>query len=307
MALALLIVGGIGFVFLLVTATLLCVLNYSEKLWGPIVSIALGGVVAAIIAVASGLKESRIEEGFATSVVFQQGLPALLIFDPQAEKLSARLSDLASLGRPSVQQGSQTVLTVQPATTDTDLFRFGGELLQYQVIQKLGSIQRGGWEISATGVSARSAVRIPVQVSKIKDIPGVEVLRKLQRNRFANSDLQRMLWEHGRLPLPEGTTIKLGHQPSSPETGPERHIVRLEKPWFFVIEIMIEPMGGSGPGTIPAGLHVDENVRSDLRTFHFKVVCRAKFEMLTAGNWQTDEHKKWAEWLFAEIRQRIGD
>jgi len=307
MALALLIVGVTGFVLLLATATLLCVLNYSEKLWGPIASIALGGVVAAIIAVASGLKESRIEQGFATSVVFQGGLPAFLVFDVNAQKVSLRLSTLASLGRPTTQQGAQAVFTVQPATTDNDLFQFGGELLQYQVVHELERLQRGGWAISQTGTSATPAVRIPARVSKIKDIPGPEVLKHLQGNRFANSDMQRFSWEHGRLPLPEGTTITLIHEPTSQRTGPEHHIVRLEKPWFFTIETIIEPMGGSGPGVIPAGLTVPDNVRVNLRTFHYKVVCRAKLEMLTAGNWQTEEFKKWAEWLFAELRERMSD
>jgi hypothetical protein len=97
MAIALLVAGILGGALLLTTAILLCVLNYSEKLWGPLVSIVLGGTVAAIIAVASGLKEARIEQRFATSVLFDHGLAALLPFDVNAQKISVRLSTLAAL------------------------------------------------------------------------------------------------------------------------------------------------------------------------------------------------------------------
>ena len=116
MAVALLVAAVLGGALLLVAAILLCFLNYSEKLWGPIVSILLGGTVTAIIAVASGLKETRTEQGFATAVVFDHGLAAFLPFDVNAPKIGLRLSNLASLGRPSVQQKDGTRHAVAEST-----------------------------------------------------------------------------------------------------------------------------------------------------------------------------------------------
>ncbi len=308
MAVALLVAGVLGGALLLAAAVLLCILNYSEKLWGPIVSILLGGTVTAIIAVASGLKETRTEQGFATAVVFDHGLAAFLPFDLNAPKISHRLSNLASLGRPATQQkDGTTALTIKPAESDDELFQYGSELLQYQVVRELASIQRGGWSVQHTQGAVQQAVRIPVPVSRVADVSGEEVLRRVRDNRFANSDIERFLWQHGRLPLPEGTTIQLVHMPTSQQTGPEKRIVRLVKPWFFVIDIVIEPIGGSGPRMVPAGLSVPAETRAALRTFSYKMIYRAKFELLTSGNWQTEEHKRWAEWLFVEIRDAMTD
>jgi len=199
------------------------------------------------------------------------------------------------------------VLTVEPASSEDALFQYGNELLQYEVVHELERIQRGGWAVHQTQGAVQSSIRIPIQVTRMADVSGAEVLRAVQGNRFANSDMERFSWEHGRIPLPEGTTIRLVHEPASPKTGPEKRIVRLEKPWFFIIDIVIEPMGGSGPGVVPAGLAVPTDKRNDLRTFNFKVLYRAKFELLTSGNWRTEEHKRWAEWLFAEIRDVMSD
>ncbi len=216
MAVALLVAAVLGGALLLVAAILLCFLNYREKLWGPIVSIVLGGTVAAIIAVASGLKETRVEQGFATSVVLDHGLAAFLPFDVTAQKLSMRLSSLASLGRPAVQKNSNTVLTVEPASSEDALFQYGNELLQYEVVHELERIQRGGWAVHQMQGAVRSSIRIPIQVTRMADVSGAEVLRAVQGNRFANSDMERFSWEHGRIPLPEGTTIRLVHEPASP-------------------------------------------------------------------------------------------
>src|SRR5438309_26970 len=134
MAIALIVAGALGGLLLLVAAVLLCVMNYSEKRWGPIISIWLGGIVTVLIAVASGLKETRIEQGFASSVVFDHGLAAFLPFDANSPKTSRRLSTLASLGRPVTKQGNETLLTIEPAASDDALFQYGAELLQYQVV-----------------------------------------------------------------------------------------------------------------------------------------------------------------------------
>ena len=183
---------------LLVAAILLCFLNYSEKLWGPIVSIVLGGTVAAIIAVASGLKETRIEQGFATSVVLDHGLAAFLPFDVTAQKLSMRLSSLASLGRPAVQKNSNTVLTVEPASSEDALFQYGNELLQYEVVHELERIQRGGWAVHQTqGASALRFRATALPIATWSAFPGNTAVSRCPREQqsalFTNQHLPRLV------------------------------------------------------------------------------------------------------------------
>jgi len=214
-----------------------------------------------------------------------------------------------SLGRPAVTKDGKTTLAIEPATSDGALFVYGGELLQYQVVNELERIQRAGWSVQQTGGGSTSAaIRIPAKVSRVSDILGPEILQLLKNNRFAQGDMQSFRWEQaGRIPLPEGTRLRLIHEASGPETGPDKHMVRLEKPWFFRIDFVIEPIAGSAPGVVPSGLTVPADQLKELRTFHFSVVMRARFELLTSGNWQTEEHKKWAEWLFAKLQDAMSD
>jgi len=91
------------------------------------------------------------------------------------------------------------------------------------------------------------------------------------------------------------------------QSGPERRVVRLEKPWFFVVDIVIEPIGGDGPGILPPGLEIEPEKRSKLTTYHFRILLHARFDLLTSGNWQTEEHKRWAELVFAGLREAMSD
>jgi len=307
MAIALFVTTAIGGALLLAAAVLLCVLNWNEKILGTLASILLGGIVTAIIAVSSTLKETRIDRGFATSVVFDQGLPAFLPFDPSAPKMSMRLSTLSSLGRPVVMKDGNATLTVQPADTDDATFQFGAELLQYQVVHELERIQRRGWSIQQLGAAVTPAVRVPAHLTRMRTLTRDAVSQAITSNRFSNSDMERFRVEHSRIPLPEGTRLKLFHQPSSPQTGPERRSVRLENPWFFTIDISVEPMGGSGAGVVPGGLAVPPDVASRLRTFSYKFGLTAKFKLLTSGNWRIEEHRRWTEWLFEELQGALAD
>jgi len=37
------------------------------------------------------------------------------------------------------------------------------------------------------------------------------------------------------------------------------------------------------------------------------ITLKARFEKITAGNWQTEELKNWSKWLFREIQNRFSD
>src|SRR5439155_486947 len=126
-------------------------------------------------------------------------------------------------------------------------------------------------------------------------------------NRFAQSGSERFLWQHSRLRLPQATRLTLEYVPSSPETGPERHTVRLVKSGFFEVNFEVTPIIATGTGVLPAGLVLPADQRSHIRTFQYEVRMSADFYRLTAGNWQTEELKNWAKWLFSEVKRSLGD
>jgi len=266
MGVALLGAALLGGLLLLVAAVLLCYLNFSERIYGPLVSVFLGGTVAAIIAVASSLKVTEIERAFGASILFEAGLPAFLPPDPNAPRVSHRLSTLAIRGRPTGEKEGAQVLSISPAQTDSELFDFGLELLQYHIVEELHTLQQAQWSTTQTvGMGVQSAASTRVRVTRTAPVSGDKILRALDGNRFANSDYVRGVWQHMYITLPQGTAITLVKEVGSPESGPDRRTVRLKKPLFFTLDITVQPMIGSGPGSVPVGVAAPQDRLANLR------------------------------------------
>jgi hypothetical protein len=231
------------------------------------------------------------------------------------QKLKLRLNELHSLSRPSVLQdpkpppgiGGVAVSTIESPRNQVEILTFCGELLQYQIIRKIRDLQGGSRRLDVTGQRVKSSIHLPAKLSRITKYPGETFIPILANNRFFNSDWEREHWRHFNFPLPERTQVRLSHQLSSPTTGPERHIIQFIKPLFFRVEIAIEFLWGTGQSELPEGLEVSPEAAKRLTTYIFEVAMNATFERYTAGNWQTEEHKRWVEWLFAGLRDALAD
>ena len=284
----------------------LVVLNWSQKLYGPLVSIALGGLVTVLITVVALLREERIQDTFATALAFDASTNSLPLVTPDlgSPSVAFRLSEMSMLAaKVPVREPQSSVQTLR----DDDLFRYCGELLQYQIVRSLQRFQAGGWVSTQLGAEASAEIRHPARISRTSEYQGEEILRILGGNRFAQSGSERFLWQHSRLRLPQATRLTLEYVPSSPETGPERHTVRLVKSGFFEVTFEVTPIIATGTGVLPAGLVLPADQRSHIRTFQYEVRMSADFYRLTAGNWQTEELKNWARWLFSEVKKSLGD
>lgn len=309
MATMILVAAVGGFVLLLGATIALVVLNWSEKTLAPVLSILLVGTATTLAAVLVSLKESTIESAFATSIVFDttEGAPAMVIPDPNSPKISSRLSEFVSLGRPAINRDGKTVMTLQKPTSVGERFTFCGELLQYRLLRSIEKLQRGGWKVGQLFGASTATVSKPMKLSKIQDYPGKAFLGIVAGNRFSDSDMERFAWEHGHFPLPKNTTVSLIHVASSSVVGSEKFILRLRKPLFFQIDFVVEPLGATGMGILPNGLTLAPELTARCETYQFQVTMRATFEKLTAGNSQMQEYKDWATWLFSQLREDVGD
>lgn len=306
----LIIAAGLsGFLLMLIATITLVVLNWSEKVLAPVLSILLVGTATTLGAVLITLKRSTLESSFPTSLVFDedQGAPVLVIADPMNFRLTSRLMDLSRLGRPATNCNGKTVITITKPNNDDERFAFCGELLQYQILRIIQKLQRGGWSVGQLGGSSTANVFETMRLSNIQDYPGRQFLSVIASNRFSDSDAELFWWEHGHFPLPKNTQVQFIHQASSATSGPEKHIVRFEKPLFFRFDFVVEPLGATGAGVLPQGLALDPVVAAHCRTFSFKVAMEATFDRVTAGNWQTAEYKEWANWLLMRLRESLKE
>lgn len=302
-------IGIAGFGLLFVATVALVALNWSERTLAPVLSILLVGTATTLATVLVTLKGSTIESAFPTSVVLDtnQGAPLFVILNQTNPKLTSRLAELATLGRPVVNRDGKAVSTIATPASVGDRFSFSGELLQYQLVKIIEKVQRGGWTAGMVFGSSAATINNPMKLSSSQDYSKEALLSAVASNRFSQSDMERFHWEHGRLPLPKNTTLTLVHSVPSASTGTEKYIVSLEKPMFFQINFVIEPLIGTGPGILPKGLDVDPQIAANCETYQFRITTQARFEKITAGNSQTQEYKDWAAWLFAAVKDNLGD
>jgi hypothetical protein len=309
MATIIIVAAVLGFALLFSATLILVILNWGEKTYSPVFSILLVGTATMLAAVLVSLKSASIESAFTTSVVIDttQGVPPLFILDPHNVKLTSRLNDLSMLGQPAVNVDGKTVVTIQKPSTEDERFRFCAELLQYQLLLSIEKMQRGSTMAGYLFGASTASVSKPMRLSDKVDYPGRTFLTAVAENRFSNSDVQKSRWDHGHMPLPRDTIVNLIHLPSSSVTGTEKFIVQLEKPLFFKIQFVIEPIAGTGLGTLPNGLTMDPQLAGRCQTYQFQITMNAEFRWITAGNSRTQEYKDWASWLYSGISNEVGD
>jgi hypothetical protein len=87
----------------------------------------------------------------------------------------------------------------------------------------------------------------------------------------------------------------------------EKHAVVLTKPYFFTIEITIEPADFSGQMGIPANSGISPELATKSKTLMFQIAMVARFERLTSGNRLTPELKDWTKWMFGRLQTKFSD
>jgi hypothetical protein len=298
-----------GGALLFCSTAILVYFNWSERVFAPIYSIVLVGTATALVTVLLTVKETTAEGVFTTSIVFDQaaGAPPLIVLDPQNPGITSRLSEYSRLGRPMRGQGNQAFTTIPSPVNQAERFTFTAELLQYRIVKLINEMQRGGFAVGMIGGAAFSRVAVPMRLSKTSDYPGHDFIAVLANNRFSNSDIEEFQWEHGHFPLPKNSELDIFRVPTSPKTGPEKYIVRLSKPRYFQIDFVVEPLGATGLGVLPNGVHLDLQLAAQCETDQLKVTMKAVFEKFTAGSSESSEYKEWADWLFAGLQEKLGD
>jgi hypothetical protein len=124
-------------------------LNWGEKVYVPIASSLTLGTLTTFTAIFFTLKEFKINDAFVTSIIFdeQEHLPLFLIPQQSNMKFTSKQSDFSSLGRPTINQGKDTVISVIRPKDFNEAVIFLGELIQYKIVKEIRDSQRGGWSV----------------------------------------------------------------------------------------------------------------------------------------------------------------
>lgn len=301
----------IAAIFLLLIATgVLAYYNWNTKIHSLLLTGLFVGTATAFVTIVVGLKEDAIERTFITHVIMDEGQHLPVFVARQPDPLDRRLSQLLTWGNPMRKNGTGTLVsTIKLPSNFDETITYASELLQYSllhVIQEMHlKIEGSAMTVEASGWVIDPIIHRPVFPPTPKKYLRNDLDVVLKSNRFSNSDSEDFNWENIPLTLPENTTIDLVHIPTSPETGPETHKLILKKPNYFEIVFTIQPSIQPGQGALPRGVSLSPDLVKQSRAYYYVINCKAVLSPITAGNSERDNYKKWIEWMFSEIQNRL--
>ncbi len=309
-----LFVAGLGILLLLVAIIILVSLNWSvfyaqlATLMGAFV-----GTVVALIVVLATLKGDTFSDEFTTFVVVntETHLPVFPNqINPDRNSLVYRLGHYSGLASPKLtdQTGKEIILFAGPQNV-RDETPFYEELLQYEVVMEVIDMHNPNpWIRLTVGEPGPSVgANKPFKLSDADKKPLLDTCPDISKLRFSNNPVERQRLKVYSSRLPKNTTITLQPITSTERAGSEKHTVVLTKPYFFTIEITIEPAHFSGQTGIPANSGISPELATKSKTLMFQITMVARFERLTSGNRLTPELKDWTKWMFGRLQTKFSD
>ncbi len=288
------ILPAVGFLCLLSATAWLAYLNWSERLWMPLVAAVLTGLATGFFSVLSTLKETSSREAFITSALVNSDGTSPLVIAEDFD-FSNRLHNVGSL---------LTMWRHSNANKPFDQFNDLLAVEQYYVTRLLSEIQSGGFGfltrggVVTTHVSSDSPLENAIQVS------AATIGKVFAGNPFFDLQTERMYWEFPRFRVPPGTELSLSHTPTSEATGAEKRGIRLYKKLYFDWRVTLEPVGGTTGW--PRGVELLGEKQPVPQIVITKVTVTSTFSRFTAGNRHTKEYIEWTAWLTQQLKARLS-
>lgn len=305
----LMVLSALALLLLIGITTILVKLNWSEKLYNPLLSLGLAGTVTTFITVLLMLKGEHFERSFTTLVVIDSvtHLPPFIIPD-SSNVLSIRLYDYNNLSahKANVNGIEQTYFNIPTNTKEETVFY--EELLQYRIFKTLILLQKESHAITMGMQGVKSSIHKPFKLTEFEKKPFKYYLPEVSKNRFSNNfyDQRELTQDSPFSKLPKDTKIEFKRIPSSEETGVEKHLITIRKPLYFTMQITIAVSLGIN-NSVPPNLNINSDIAKRCNTSMFIISMEADFDKITAGNWKTEELKRWIKWMFDEVEKRYSD
>src|SRR5205823_7250542 len=147
----------------------------------------------------------------------------------------------------------------------------------------------------------------PFKLSEVEAKPLLDVCTGISNIRFSNNPVEKERLKIYSSRLPKDTKITLHEITSTGQPPTEKRTVVLTKPYFFTIEITIEPGTYSGQTTVPSRSGIRPDLATKSKVLMFQISMTARFERITSGNPRTGELMEWAKWMFAQLQRKYSD
>lgn len=305
----LILISALALIILATVTIILVKLNWSEKLYSPLLSLGLAGTVTTFITVLLMLKGSETETNFTTLVAIDSRdylIPNTHY--PTDIGIGNVMTEYLFLTHPEFTVDNYQGKSFDVPKNDSEATLFNLELVQYGIFNSILDLTNETKSISFDinkGVSGE--FKKPYKMKEIIVMPLKEIKKELSKNRFSNCPAELFRIEHSNYKFPKNTKVEFKRIPTSPKTGPEKQVIILSKEYYFNIEIIIEAGFGSvGPNSEPKILKIDAENAKYCKTYLYNITLKTTFEKITGGNWRTEELKNWATWLTNNLEKKYS-
>lgn len=294
-------------IVLVVITAILLKLNWSSKIISPVVSIFFVGTVTTLITIFFTLKESKDERTFMTSIVVdsRSNIPFITVPNHTNEK-QVRQFEIVKNGAQKINyEGSEIKIYDTPKDfNETKLLL--QELLLYDLLKEIQNSQYQVTGVSQTTEGVKTFNHKPYKPPEAKNYKSDLFIDELNKFRFyKNNPTEKFFWETQSFTFPKGTKLTINLPKDSTDSAKTKLIIR--KKHFFEIEISIETFGATGKGNIPENLNYNDTIKQECQTYSHIIELQAKFDKISAENQNTENYKKWINYLFNRFEYKFSD
>jgi hypothetical protein len=288
------ILALVGFFCVAGVTAWLAALNWSERLWMPLIAALLTGLATGFFSILSTSKETSNRETFITSVLINADGTSPIVIAEDYDFLS-RLSSIGGL------------LTQWRQSNANQLFDQFNDVLaaeQYYVARLVSEIQSGGFGVLTNRGVPSAHLNPDPPLENTVELSVETIANIFAGNPFFDLRMEHMYWEFPRFHVPPGTKISLSHTPSSQATGSEKRGIRLYKKLYFDWRVTLEPVGGTIG--LPRGVELLGEGQPVPNVVFTKVTVSSTFGRFTAGNRHTKEYMEWTAWLTQQLKAKLS-
>ena len=285
-------ITGIAAAIFLVATIYLLYLNWNQNLLGRALTIFLVGIVTILTTIVFSLKESSINNTFLIPIYADSNTNTPLV--NIAKEGYNWTIDFGSLLANITKEKKDKYKEDGAIDTNADILYYQ-ELLQYVIVKYLLEFQDEHFKIMHGTEGVELIQRIPYELATFSNIPSADIIEIFSVNQFYNMDVHKWPKGHKALRLPHENVLKLVKPIASEKRGKHRIILYLKN--FYSAEITIETYGATEI--------LDELGAPLNKAFVYRITMKSDFDKITSQNPQSEEYKKWFEWLYSEIEKHL--
>jgi hypothetical protein len=252
----------------------------------------------------------KIDKAFTISIVVDKKdyLPIIFQYSEDSWK-NNKVARYVFLARPTSELNGKFVPIGTPPANYNESIIFLEQMLQYKIFTDLADIQNHQTSFTYSKKSTEDVSKGNISINesfKLSDQEKIEkekILDIFSNRIFLQSLSEKNRWDFGiGLRVPKGTKLFLDSVSSQENIQIGQYKIILENTDYFRIEFIIESLGSST--SIPREAVIeDKELAKRCETYYFKIRLNAIFHNMETGNPKAAEYKKWAEWLFEELRK----